>query len=126
MLETDVLNAIAPPRFVLRGLGGTFHKPGLDPQEAPLRAGQQPVGDAWGKDAPENYGTLRLNLEGMQVTSTLETLPGDYRHYYRLVAAAIRGEAPPPVTLPEVIQQLHILEAARQSTRENRVIEVYA
>jgi len=52
------------------------------------------------------------------------TLPGDYPAFYAGVAAAIRGDAPPPVPVDEAIAMLDVINAAQRSARERRVVEL--
>ena len=100
------------PRFRLLGSRGAFVVSGLDGQEDALLAGGRPSTDSsddWGLPAPGRVGVL--SPEGQDVP--LER--GDYRDYYRDVAASLRGECPPPVQVSEVIAELEVLDAARRS-----------
>ena len=52
------------------------------------------------------------------------TLPGAYQDYYRAVAGALTDGAAPPVPLAESIAVLEVLDAARQSAREETVVRL--
>lgn len=116
LLETDNLNPQPAPRFAVRGLNGAFVKHGLDPQEARLRAGLRPQDEHWGKDDPENWGQLFLRIgDQLTTTSRVETLPGDYRLYWKAVYNAIAHGQPPPVAAADILPQIEIINAARLS-----------
>ena len=57
-------------------------------------------------------------------TAKVPTLPGDYQAFYGGVAAALQGEAPPPVTAWDATASVAVLEAARSSAKEGRAIEL--
>ena len=49
---------------------------------------------------------------------------GAYQAYYTQFAAALRGEAEFPVPASEAVRTLEVLDAARASATENRVVPV--
>jgi hypothetical protein len=50
--------------------------------------------------------------------------PGAYQDYYTQFAAALRGEADFPVAAEQAVHTLEVLDAARISAAENRVVEL--
>jgi predicted dehydrogenase len=50
------------------------------------------------------------------------TLPGAYHRFYEGVVLALRGGEAPPVDADEVVAALEVLDAARNSAREQRVV----
>ena len=48
--------------------------------------------------------------------------PGDWPQFYSMFAAALAGEGPLPVDPRDAVQGLRVLEAARQSAAEHRVV----
>lgn len=52
------------------------------------------------------------------------TAPGGHADYYRAVAAAVRGEGPPPVDPADAVHVLAVVDAARASAAEGRVVAV--
>jgi scyllo-inositol 2-dehydrogenase (NADP+) len=104
------------PRFAIHGTSGSFVKYGLDPQEAALKAGADPR--AAGEDAPANYGTLTTN-GGME---RVPTEKGRYLAFYEAVTTAIRDGAPPPVDAADAREGLRIIELARRSSEEGRLV----
>jgi predicted dehydrogenase len=52
------------------------------------------------------------------------TEAGAYERFYEGVAASVRDGVPPPVDPDEVVAALEVLDAARESARVRRVVEV--
>jgi predicted dehydrogenase len=48
--------------------------------------------------------------------------PGAYPRFYAGVAEALATGAPPPVTAAEAVAMMDVLEAARVSARERRIV----
>ncbi|MFI7057801.1 Gfo/Idh/MocA family oxidoreductase [Streptosporangium canum] len=114
-------SAVAPrlgPRFRILGSEAGYVKHGLDVQEEQLRAGLTPDSRGFGEEPRERWGTLGTDEAGRPV----RTEPGDYAGFYRAVAASLRDGAPPPVDPGEVVEALTVLEAARRSAAERRVV----
>jgi len=103
------------PRFVLQGEADGYSKYGLDPQEEQLKAGLRPGMAGWGAEPAERHG--RLSQGG-----SVPTVPGRYEHFYRQLAAAMRGEGPVPVTAESAGQAIRVLEAALRSADEGRTV----
>lgn len=117
-LWMTVLAAIDGPRLRVLGLKGAFEKFGLDVQEASLRQGMLPGEEGWGREQPERWGTLRVGGE----SRTVETEPGAYPEFYRLLAEALRSGGPPPVDARDSVEVLRIIEAAFRSARGGEVV----
>ena len=49
---------------------------------------------------------------------------GAYQDYYSQFAAALRGDAHFPVPAEEAVHTLDVLDAARTSAAENRVVDL--
>jgi len=109
--------AIAPDlRFVIRGEKAAFVKYGIDPQEEALKRGEIPRDDSWGREAREKWGTLYCSQDAAVTAETIETLPGDYRLFYANVRDAILGSASVDVTHEQMLDVMHALELARESS----------
>lgn len=106
-------------RFRVTGTEGTYLKFGEDPQEDALAAGL-PIGADWGKDPEEGWGRIVSGRHSRPV----RTVSGDYREFYRQVAAAVRGAAEAPVTPVEVLHTTLVIEAAQRSGRTGQVVAV--
>jgi scyllo-inositol 2-dehydrogenase (NADP+) len=111
---------LAGPRFRVLGSRAAFVKHGLDAQEAALREGGVPGGPDWGAEQPEAWGTLGAGEDAQR----LPTEPGDYAAFYRGVLRALRTGAPPPVDPADSVSGLEIIEAARRSAGQGRVVTV--
>ncbi|MEU5363090.1 Gfo/Idh/MocA family oxidoreductase [Streptomyces sp. NPDC005925] len=125
-LHVSSTTAQLGPRFRVLGSQAGYVKYGLDPQEAALREGRRP-----GRDGEEGWGTEPESLWGRVGAGESPptgggraepTLPGDYPAYYAAVAHALRAGGPNPVTAGEAAATLDVLEAARRSAREQRVV----
>ena len=117
------LSAVAAqpaPRFRLLGQNGAFTKWGLDVQEDALRAGGRPGAPDWGVDPEERWGTL--GIDGR--TRRVPTERGNYAAFYAGVVSAIRGSGAVPVDVGDTIAMLGLIEAARASAVETRVVRL--
>jgi scyllo-inositol 2-dehydrogenase (NADP+) len=121
-LHMSAVAAVPNPRFRLLGSGGAFVKYGLDVQEDALRRGERPGRPEWGEEPRDQWGTLSDGTQSRAVPSER----GDYGAFYSAVAAAMRGEGPPPVDPSDSVAGLRIIEAARRSAAERRVVSLEA
>lgn len=107
------------PRMRVLGSSAAYVKDGLDPQEAALREGARPTpGQRWGVEPEIAWGTLG----DLDARRPVPTLDGDYPAYYAGVVTALREGTPPPVTAHEAVATIRVLEAARTSAAERRVV----
>jgi scyllo-inositol 2-dehydrogenase (NADP+) len=118
VLGASMLAVKPGPKFLLRGSDGTFEKYGLDPQEEALKARRTPGGSGWGRERPDNYGTLTASRGARRV----ETVSGAYQDYYAGLAACLLDGAPVPVAADDARRSLVVIEAARLSAAERREI----
>jgi scyllo-inositol 2-dehydrogenase (NADP+) len=114
------------PRFHVSGLRGTYTKYGLDPQEPALKDGERPGDPGWGLEPPSSWGSLSTDLDSLHVDGPIETLPGAYENFYAQLRDALRGEGELPVSPSESLATLQVIEAARESSREHRVVALPA
>jgi scyllo-inositol 2-dehydrogenase (NADP+) len=116
------MNAVAAqlgPRFRVLGSEAAYVKDGLDPQEAALREGARPTpGKRWGVEPEIAWGTIG----DLDARRPVPTLDGAYPAYYEGIVTALREGAPPPVTAHEAVATIRVLEAARTSALECRVV----
>ena len=108
------------PRFRVMGSSAAFVKYGLDVQEESLRAGRRPDGPLWGREPEERWGLLGAGDQLRRVP----TVPGAYQRFYEGVVLALRENAPPPVDVEEVVAGLDVLDAARKSAHDQRVVAI--
>jgi predicted dehydrogenase len=110
------------PGYKIYGTKGCFIKNRSDIQEADLMAGKIPNTKDWGKEAPENFGTLTTDNNGAISTKIIPSLQGNYGLFYEQMADAILNQAPVPVTAIEGAHIIQMLEAARESSLTKKVI----
>lgn len=106
------------PRLRVLGTRGAFVVDALDGQEDSLReTGRAAVG---GLPEPERrWGRLVRGDESWPVPAER----GRWDSFYPAVAAAVRGEAAVPVDPADAVRALRVIEAARLSAVERRVVE---
>ncbi len=107
--------AQAGPRFRVMGDRAAYVKYGMDVQEQALRAGEQPGGPGWGEEPEERWGTL--GVDG--ATERVRTEAGSYQRFYEQVASGTV-----PVDPEDAVRGLEVIEAARRSSSERRVVEI--
>jgi scyllo-inositol 2-dehydrogenase (NADP+) len=110
------------PRFQIHGTKGSFVKYGIDPQEDAIKQGKSIRDPLWGRESEDQYGELTVEENGTTVTRKVESLPGHYASYYRMIVDAIRGHGEVPVRAEDAWNTGRIMEAAMQSSREQRTI----
>ena len=110
------------PRYRVAGTTGTFVVAGVDSQEAALKAGRSPaaLGDEWGVEPEANWGHIYRGDDGTRVRSER----GRWDLYYPAFAAAVRGEGPLPVDPADVVRNMTVLDAARESARSGQTIRL--
>jgi scyllo-inositol 2-dehydrogenase (NADP+) len=107
------------PRFRVLGARAAYVKHGLDGQEDALRDGAVPDAPGFGTDPPETFGHLHGDPDGASVVPTER---GDYRRFYVLLEAALRGAGPLPVDAADAVEVLRVLEAAAASAASGEVV----
>jgi len=110
------------PRFMVNGRKGSFHKYGLDVQEADLIAGKRPLNADWGIDTESNYGTLFYDYEGSIQQEKIRTLAGNYGTYYDNIYQVLTSDAELFVRPEQAVTVLRIIEACEKSQLEKRRI----
>jgi predicted dehydrogenase len=108
-------------RFRVIGLEGTYVHPFVDNQEEALREGRRPGdGGEWGREERDAWGTL-TTADGAR---ELEPPPGAWPDFYARVRDCVLGEGPPPVSGEEGAVVIAVIEAARTSAAEGRVVDL--
>jgi scyllo-inositol 2-dehydrogenase (NADP+) len=127
--HASMLAADPAPRFRVHGTHGSYLKQVLDPQEAALIRGERPTeACAWLPEPESAWGTLTLATkmsEPVEFTKApYPSVTGDYRLYYANVRDAIEGTAPLIVPTEDGYRVLRLLELARESSQQQRTLEV--
>jgi predicted dehydrogenase len=112
--------AQSAPRLRVLGDRAAYVKYGMDVQEEALHQGLRPRDPGWGEEPEEHWGLLGA---GDRV-DRIRTDPGAYERFYEGVAAAIRDGSPPPVDPEDAVSALELLDAARASAREGKVVAI--
>ncbi len=110
--------ALPGPRFRMLGTRAAYVKYGADPQEVALRASGKLHQSGWREDPEDAWGRLGAGSE----VESIATDAGGYQRFYEGVVATLREGAPPPVDPADAVAGLEIIEAARRSATEGRVV----
>ncbi|MBL7254124.1 Gfo/Idh/MocA family protein [Paractinoplanes lichenicola] len=110
------------PRYRVAGTTGAFIVAGIDGQEAALKAGRSPaeLGDEWGVEPESAWGRIYRGDDGTSVRSER----GRWDLYYPAFAAAVRGEGALPVEPSDVVRNMTVLDAARESARSGQAVRL--
>lgn len=114
----------ALPGYVIHGSKGSFIKPKTDMQEAQLQAGMLPTENGYGTEPDAERGLLHTETEGKISREYISSFKGNYTDYYEGIYQAIRNKQPLPVTAEDGMKVIKIIEAAFQSSKERRVIDL--
>jgi scyllo-inositol 2-dehydrogenase (NADP+) len=112
------------PIVVAHGTLGSFVKRGGDPQEGQLKAGLRPGNKGWGID--DSPALLHIERGGEVIRKEVQAPNGCYESFYRNIAAAIRGKTPLQFLPTEALLAVEMLEAAQESHRKQRTINLRA
>jgi len=112
------------PRFILHGTEGSFLMRGQDRQEADLKAGISPNSANWGEEPESSWGKINTTFQGEELLGTIKTIPGNYLAYYDNIYEAIRNNQPLQVTAEQARDVIRIIEAAYESSRKGRVVNL--
>ena len=97
------------PRIRILGTKGALVINDLDPQEALLRAGKFPENGTW------TYPTTsRAFLHRGDLVEEIESIPGNYGHFYKAVELAITTGAPWPIPNSDALLVAAIIDQARE------------
>lgn len=123
-LKSGSLVKIPGPTYQIHGTKGSFIKYGLDVQEEVIETGAIPNTPNWGMEPESIWGTLKTEIEGIEICSVIESENGDYRDYFINLRDAIWGKAEIAVTAEEGANVMKIIELAIQSDKEKRTVNV--
>jgi len=113
-----------PQGFIIHGRKGSFIKSRADIQEPTLQAGQIPGSQDWGMEPGSERGLLHTEKDGKTIREHIPTLQGNYKEYYDGIYNAMVNGAPLPVSAQDGVNVIKIIEAAYQSNKEKKVIQL--
>jgi predicted dehydrogenase len=118
-LHASAVVAAPGPRLRVLGTEAALLVTALDTQEDRLRAGERPdrVSD-WGVEPAATRPRLIAGEQSVPLTGP----PGDWPAFYWLLARALAGEGPAPVDPHDAVAVLRVIESARVSAAERRVV----
>jgi len=121
-LSSSKLNRLSAKEYRAYGEAGSYVSSQTDLQAQAIFAGRRPADDlaGWGYEDMALWGVLNTASGAERVTSE----QGRYHDYYEQFAKAIREGTAPPVTAAEAVATLAVLDAARISASEGRVVGV--
>jgi predicted dehydrogenase len=121
-LSSSKLNHIAVKEYRAYGEAGCYVSSGTDVQAQAIFAGRRPADDldGWGYEDEAFWGSLHTASGVQRVPSE----QGRYQDYYEGFARAVLEGVPPPVTAAEAVATLAVLDAARVSAQEGRVVAI--
>jgi predicted dehydrogenase len=111
--------AQAGARMRVLGTKAAYVKQSADVQEAVLRTGGGPGAPGFGEDPESQWGLLGAGTD----VRSIRTERGTYQRFYELTIPWLRDGAPPPVNPDDAVIVLELIEAARASSSERRVID---
>jgi len=118
-LRSSSLAAAPRPRFAIQGTSGSFVKPGLDPQEAQLKAGLRPGDVGFGES--DEVGSF-VRPDG--TVTPIPTERGDYLGFYDAIAAAILDGEPVPVPAADARDGILLIDLARRASAVGQRLQV--
>jgi len=122
-LKASVFVKEPGPRFQVHGTQGSFVKYGLDTQEAMLRNGKNPGSKGFGIEPSKHHGILNTETFGKIFRGRYESMPGNYMAFFDNVYSAIVRGADTIVKPGDALLNIRIIEAARKSDSEKRIIQ---
>jgi predicted dehydrogenase len=123
IVTVSQVTAIAEPRMLLLGTRGGLRIDVADSQEPELAGGGDASSPDWGIREPGTEALLRTYDDADESTDELVVLErGAWPQFYAQVAKAVRGEAPVPVDVADVVETMRVLDAARAAGSTGTVV----
>ena len=110
------------PRFRVSGSAGCYSVEGLDGQEAASLAGLSPKseGDSWGVEEHRRWGWFEQGAQRERIPSER----GCWDAFYRQLQDAVEGRGANPVDPRDAVASAVVLDAARLSAEQGRVVDL--
>jgi predicted dehydrogenase len=108
-LSASALVGAPGPRIRILGTKGALVINDLDPQESLLRDGKFPENGTWTIST-----TSEAFIHRGDEIEKIESVPGNYGHFYKQVEQAIVNDAPWPVSTSDALHVAEIIDQARE------------
>ena len=117
--------AFGDPRFILLGTTGGVRISESDSQEAALKSGLLPSSPNWGIEPSDVTAHVRTGeTSGELIDEQIELVAGRWNIFYPGVLGSILDRAPAPVPCADVIADLRVLDAARESADSGEAVRL--
>ena len=113
-----------PQGFIIHGRKGTFIKSRADIQESDLQSGKLPDSKNWGTEPESESGLLHTEKDGKIIRERIPSLQGNYMEYYDSIYNSLINYSSPAITAQDGINVIRIIEAAYQSNKEKKIIDI--
>lgn len=125
-LKSSVFSKEAHYAYMIHGSKGSFLQERTDNQEAELVAGSIPAyGETWTVPLKDSDGILNfLNGDGQTERILTSSEPGNYMNYYQEIYEHIVFGYDLPSPGKEVIQNMKIIDASLESSKQGEVIHL--
>ncbi len=124
ILKSSYFVREALPAYTLHGTNGSFIKSKSDIQEVELQKELKPNSKNWGIEPETERGLLHFMKDGHAYKELIASEKGDYMFFYNGVYDAIRCDKEVPVSAKEATNVIKIIEAAGQSHKEKRIVDL--
>jgi len=108
-LSASAVVGASGPRIRILGTKGALVISDLDPQEALLRAGKFPENGTW-----THPTTSQAFLHRGDLVEEIESIPGNYGHFYKAIELAITTGAPWPIPNSDALLVAALIDQARE------------
>ena len=112
------------PGYMLQGTKGSFLKNRVDVQERQLKGGMKPNEKGFGVEDEADHGILNVESGGDSSRTKVKSLPGNYGRFYEMLHAAMTKNEPVPVTPEDGIRVMKMIDAAIESSRSKKVVNL--
>lgn len=121
-LGVSTIAANGGPRYRVHGARGSYVKSGLDVQEPQLREGMRPTDAAFGIEPEAQWGTFTAGETG--ASEAVPSKRGRWIEFYTQLRDCIEHGGPPPVSAESARDVIRVIEAALESGRSGRRIQI--
>lgn len=105
-------------RYAVHGTKGSYIKHGIDPQGELLIKGIKPGVENWGMEAPEDYGRITADINGLTFEGSVESLQGNWMCFYENLADVIIKRHELIVKPEEAAYTIYLIEKCFESNKK--------